>query len=153
MELAFPTFRQCKAHGNRGVHRRRQALQAPPSMIWVFAGDKITTFLEGRKQHTGTVKLDASVTRPDHRDETKGETAGNLDQDTLGIYKLEGDKLTICVGVGNAEKKLPKTFAYSKEFPTSSVVLQREKPVDATRVKAERALNRLIESPHAPADS
>ncbi|HZZ80780.1 MAG TPA: M56 family metallopeptidase [Gemmataceae bacterium] len=133
-----------------------------PEIVWVFKDERITIFFEGRKQHTGTVKLDPSVMPPTIEMKLKGEGPGNLDADTLGIYKLEGNKLTLCTGVGSAKNKRPKTFAYSKDFPTSSVVLQREAeaekqtvekaPDEATGTKAERALNRLKELGTSPAN-
>ncbi len=96
------------------------------AIMWVFEDDKVTILLEGKKQHAGTVKLNTSVNPPTIEMKLKGETAANLDTDQFGIYKLENDKLTLCMGIESAKNKTPKTFVYSKDFPTSSVVLQRK---------------------------
>jgi uncharacterized protein (TIGR03067 family) len=101
--------------------------KAPTGVLWVFMGDKITVLLEGRKQHSGTVKLSASETPSTIEMKLKGETTANSDGDTFGIYKLEKDKLTVCVGVGSAKNRRPTTFTYSEDFPTSSVILERVK--------------------------
>jgi len=99
--------------------------KVPPGIIWVFAGDSLTVLLEGRKQHTGTFVLTPSITPAAIDMRLKGETAGNSDSDTIGIYKLERDKLTVCVGAKDAKDKRPTSFVYNNDFPTSSVILER----------------------------
>ena len=118
----------------------------PPIVTFVFEGDKIATFLEGKEEHKGTVKLNTATDPPTIELDLKGEALGNEDQYTFGIYKLEDDKLTICAGVESAANKRPTTFAYSKAFPTASTILKRQSPV-----KAELALNRLKELGANPA--
>jgi uncharacterized protein (TIGR03067 family) len=100
---------------------------APPTIVWVFADDRVTLLAEGRKQHTGTFKLEPSATPPSIDMKLKGESADNSDADIVGIYKLEKDTLTICVGVEGAKNKRPAAFTYTKESPTASQVLGRVK--------------------------
>ena len=125
----------------------------PPIVTFVFEGDKIATFLEGKEQHKGTVKLNTATDPPTIELDLKGEALGNEDQYTFGIYKLEDDKLTICAGVESAANKKPTTFAHSKAFPTASTVLERkreaekavrqEAPADATDNNAVARLKQL----------
>lgn len=102
-----------------------KSYKVPAGIIWVFAGDRLTILLEGRKQHSGTFALTPSSTPPAIDMRLKGETANNSDSDKVGIYKLEKNKLTVCVGVNDASDKRPTTFNDSQEFPTSSVILER----------------------------
>ena len=97
-----------------------------PDIVWIFKDNTVTMLLEGRKQHAGVIKLDASASPSKIEMKLKGVSAANLDQDDVGIYKIEKDKLTVCFGIESAKGKTPTTFTYSAHFPTSSIVLERE---------------------------
>ena len=101
--------------------------KVPDGVVWVFADDQITVLLEGRKQHTGQFTLEPSSTPSTIDMKLKGESSANSDADIIGIYKLEKNKLTVCSGTARHKNKRPTAFAYTKEFPTSSVILERVK--------------------------
>ena len=77
---------------------------------WTFDGDKIKANVAGM-EYTCKAKIDKDakphatidLTVVDGPEEAKGKTS-------KGIYKLEGDKLTICVTVPGKEDR-PKDFA------------------------------------------
>jgi len=64
---------------------------------WVFDGDKLKAMVGGQ-EYTTTVKLD-SKGKPEPTIDFKITQATNdsAGQTSVGIYKLDGDKFTICV--------------------------------------------------------
>lgn len=81
---------------------------------WVFENDKLTLTLPSRK-YVMKIKLDENA-KPNKAvdfsiEEGPDESAGKK---TLGIYKIDGDSLTICIG-GAEETERPDKF--ETEFP------------------------------------
>lgn len=109
------------------VVEKGKTYKAPEQLLWVFADDKVTVLLEGRKQHTGTFVVEPSATPATIDMNLKGVTSTNVDQDIVAIYKLEKDRLTICTGVEDARNKRPKEFVHTKEFPIYLMILERVK--------------------------
>jgi uncharacterized protein (TIGR03067 family) len=87
---------------------------------YTFADGKLSLMNEGKVSAQGTYQLDPSKA-PKHIDMIKGE------QNTAGIYELEGNKLTICAAsvVGNKER--PKKFKTSNGSRTMLMKLERVK--------------------------
>ena len=67
--------------------------------IFTFAGDKVTMKM-GDKQHAGSYKADASKS-PKHIDITS-KGPGGKENTAEAIYKIDGETLTICTGLGTA---------------------------------------------------
>jgi uncharacterized protein (TIGR03067 family) len=81
---------------------------------WVFENDKLTLTLPSRK-YVMKIKLDENA-KPNKAvdfsiEEGPDESAGKK---TLGIYQIDGDSLTICIG-GAEETERPDKF--ETEFP------------------------------------
>jgi uncharacterized protein (TIGR03067 family) len=93
----------------------------------VIEGDKKTGWSDemGKKVNVQevTIKLDPTA-KPKTVDKviTKGPGKGET---MLGIYKLEGDQLTICLAVGGKER--PTEFAAPANGNAMVVVYKREK--------------------------
>jgi len=82
-----------------------------------FAGGKFT-WKTGENETTGAFSLDAA--------KMPGEIALSVDGKKLaGIYRLKGDELTICVGLGDDR---PTDFATKAGAKSLLLVLKREKP-------------------------
>jgi uncharacterized protein (TIGR03067 family) len=91
---------------------------------YAFEKGKMVMKKDGKMFVKGTYTLDPSKT-PKHIDvvvtnDKKGETE-------QGIYKLEGDKLTICAPAFAKNKERPKEFASKSKSGTILVVLERVK--------------------------
>jgi uncharacterized protein (TIGR03067 family) len=84
-----------------------------------FTGDKCKVMVgdETRKEHTFKLDATAKLRSIDLR---SGEKLVH------GIYKLDGDTLTICMD--ESGEKRPEEFAAKKETRTTLVVLKRVKP-------------------------
>jgi uncharacterized protein (TIGR03067 family) len=96
----------------------RQEKDKLKKQAWVFDGDKVTIKGEKRsREHS--FKLDPSKT-PKNIDITdkRGDETGH------GIYKLEGDTLTIALDKPKAER--PKEFTTTKDTSHVVIVLKRE---------------------------
>ena len=55
------------------------------------------------------------------------EDAGGKGETTVGIYKVEGDTLTICMVESDKEADRPKEFKTSKDSKAMILTLQRVK--------------------------
>lgn len=91
-----------------------------------FATDKmtITDANPGRKKETGTYKIDPTKT-PATMDIDVGPN-GPSGQATLGIYKLENDRLVICFVFGpDGKEKRPTAFESKPD--SSTVIMSLEK--------------------------
>jgi uncharacterized protein (TIGR03067 family) len=95
--------------------------------VMVIEGDKKTGWSDemGKKENVQetTIKLDPTA-KPKTVDKvvTKGIGKGET---LLGIYKLDGDQLTICLAVGGKER--PKEFATTTNGNAMVVVYKRVK--------------------------
>ena len=88
----------------------------------IFDGDKLTIMIGDIKLGEATYKLDPSK-KPKHIDVIPTEGA-NKDKAMLGIYALDGDKLTIFSH--DDEKVRPKEFSYKAGDAGGLATLQRE---------------------------
>jgi uncharacterized protein (TIGR03067 family) len=103
-----------------GQDAPREAVEAS---VLIFDGEKYLQKIGDDIVERGTQKLDPtqSPKTVDYQI-TEGEEQGKTQ---LGIYKLEGDRLTICVA-RPGDKQRPKEFATKKGSGTTLVVLKRE---------------------------
>jgi len=101
---------------------KQEAVAADKKMTMVFTGDKYT-FKGGDVNYQGTFKLDPTKD-PKHMD-TTGTQEGDKAFKTEGIYKLEGDRLTIC-WTEDAGKR-PASFATKKDSGLRLIQLKRQK--------------------------
>ena len=70
-------------------------------------------------------------------------------KDAYSIYKLEGDRLTICCGTGRSGRS-PSDFNIGKDSPNVLLVFEREKPFESTSADAIRKrIAQLEKSPYA----
>src|SRR5262249_4862043 len=92
-------------------------------MVWVFSKEgTVVVKQKGKKDQKGTYRLDPTK-KPGAIDLVKegGKTL-------LGLYRLEGDHLTICTYGGDAGKKRPDRFASEPGSGLFLLILKREKP-------------------------
>jgi len=97
----------------------------------VFEGEKMTILIGDVKFGEATYKLD-SAKKPKHIDVITTDDAGK-DKIVLGIYALDGDKLTMFSH--DDEKLRPKDFTYKAGEAGGLVTLKREPP---EKKKAEK---------------
>jgi uncharacterized protein (TIGR03067 family) len=97
---------------------------APAESRWVFEGSKVKTTINGQ-EYGSKVKLDSKASPraadfevTDGPEEAKGKTA-------LGIYKIDGDTLTICVSIPGNDAR-PTEFK-AIEDATHLFELKRDK--------------------------
>ncbi|MBA4067660.1 MAG: hypothetical protein C0501_28940 [Isosphaera sp.] len=89
-----------------------------------IAGDKMIA-MKGDKEDAIAVKFDPTktpmqMTATETKPGGKGET-------TVGIYKVEGDTLTICMVESDKEADRPKEFKTGKDSKAMILVLKRQK--------------------------
>jgi len=94
-------------------------------LTMTFAGNKYTLKIGDDVVVEGTFKLDPSK-NPKTIDEaeTSGPNKGSV---SLGIYKWDGDDLTICFGANN-DKNRPTKFSSERGTKHELVSLKRAKP-------------------------
>jgi RNA polymerase sigma-70 factor (ECF subfamily) len=93
------------------------------SATWKITADKITVTVKG-EDRVATYKLDAEA-KPKTIDIVYNRP-GQDDEVIMGIYKLEGDKLTICGGRANKTER-PTEFESKEDSGIVLMVLKREK--------------------------
>ena len=88
-----------------------------------IAGDKLIA-MKGDKEDSLTVKFDPTKTPMQL---TATETKGGKPETSVGIYKLDGDTLTICMVESEKEADRPKEFKTAKDSKAMILVLKRQK--------------------------
>lgn len=88
-----------------------------------IAGDKLIA-TKGGKDDTITVKYDSSK-NPKHITTTESKPNGKTET-MYGIYKLEGDTLTVCVVESDKESDRPTEFKTTKEGKTMMMTLKKK---------------------------
>src|SRR5262249_28722416 len=92
----------------------------------ILKGDGFRVQQRDSTSRTGNFKLDASAT-PKTIDLKIEEKPGEKSTTVLGIYQLEGDKLTVCFGEPGSGDR-PKEFATKAGSPNLLLKFQRGKP-------------------------
>src|SRR6266511_2312577 len=88
----------------------------------VITGDKVTYTSRGSDAREVTFKIDPTAKpRAIEWTVTKGPAKGDK---VLAIYKIEGDRMTVCAGTS---EKRPKEFATKAGSPFVIVVYQKQK--------------------------
>jgi uncharacterized protein (TIGR03067 family) len=92
---------------------------------FIIRGDKMIA-MKGSKEEVGTFKTDDSKS-PAHIDITP--PAGDGPEKMYGIYKLEGDTLTICVALSETPRpeSRPKEFKSTQDAPAMIMVMKKKK--------------------------
>jgi uncharacterized protein (TIGR03067 family) len=96
---------------------RKVPAQGLKDVRLTFSGEEFT-WKTGEKEMKGKFSLDATKT-------PKEIAMSAEDKKLAGIYKLEGDELKICVGIGDDR---PTDFATKAGAKALLLVLKREKP-------------------------
>ncbi|MCE9565164.1 MAG: TIGR03067 domain-containing protein [Planctomycetes bacterium] len=86
-------------------------------------GDKIIT-IKGGKEDAATFKIDSTKTPAEITLTTK---KGEKDETVQGIFKVEGDTLTICAAESDKPADRPKEFKTAKDSKTLILTLQKQK--------------------------
>jgi uncharacterized protein (TIGR03067 family) len=92
--------------------------------IYTFSGDKLI-LPKGKPEEADTVKCDPNV-NPHEITISKTESSGKVDT-TYGIYKIEGDILTIGMIKSDNPANRPKEFKTGKGSNEMILVLQKNK--------------------------
>jgi uncharacterized protein (TIGR03067 family) len=109
-----------------GVELPEEVLKASPeaSRTVKIAVDKMTFMTKDGKEKTITVKFDPTKSP---KQLTSTETKDGKLETGVGIYKLEGDTLTVCVAESDKEADRPKGFKSDKGSKTMVLMLRRQK--------------------------
>lgn len=89
---------------------------------FTISGNKLIS-PNGNKEQAATINCDPSKT-PAEITITKAEASGKVDK-VFGIYKLEGDTLTLCLMKSDNPADRPKEFKTSKESKVMIEVLKK----------------------------
>jgi uncharacterized protein (TIGR03067 family) len=86
-----------------------------------FTEDRLIVTLPDGKQNTGTYKLD--VTKTPHEIDLVATREGGADERMYGIFKYEGDTLTICYAHKATDR--PKEFKATADGKMTLVVFKK----------------------------
>jgi uncharacterized protein (TIGR03067 family) len=96
-----------------------------PDRLMTIKGDTFSERRAGKVAVRGTLKVDATKA-PKWIDATFLEGGPGLNETVLGIYKLDGDTLTVCCGVAGDPR--PSAFESKAGTGLRLIVYERHKP-------------------------
>ena len=99
------------------------AKQPEASRTFTFVGDSLTV-VKNKKEQTLTIVVDASKIPAEIS--IRGKDAAGNDQATYGIYKIEGNTVTMCSVESNDPKDRPKEFKTGKDSKAVLLTLKKK---------------------------
>jgi len=91
---------------------------------WQFKGETVAETFGGLPRRAGSVKIDPSKTPKEIDVNFTDGKGGGMVAKYLGVYELDGDKLTVCVGT---DGKRATELASKPDTKTMLIVFQRTK--------------------------
>lgn len=109
-----------------GVSRVRDGeKQSVEKWVITLEGEKFQTTADGKVIESGTIKLDTTKSPKTYTAEITGDFP-NKGEKYNGIYKVDGDTLTLCVNV-KAGKEAPSEFVSKPDTGHQLIVWSRVK--------------------------
>lgn len=107
------------------VDGKKKDLPSGATASMIFAGDKVTEKMTGQDDEVSTCKIDSSK-KPAQIDLTSSKGMDKKSTTNQGIYKLEGDTLTVAYSTLGAFGKRPASFE-GKEVMVLTFAREKEK--------------------------